>query len=206
MSRRIIRWGLRGAGVCNEFALLLLRSVESGSSPTRGVHGYEMIKVLWLLVPLLICCGVAQRASATNATWPYAFAYVDYSVETPPRLPVDRQKGYDFDVYTFHVGRKASLFAYVGNQPDFPLRWPGKCTKKHAIVNGLKVDTVLYAGQSKGFSKQVLVELKQPPRPRGQYIHFYYKNLSPSDAKAADAIINSLDSPWLHMPSKATQN
>ena len=153
------------------------------------------MKRSFLLAGLLACqIFSVPGAMAADATWPWAFAGIDYGVQTAPNVDVRLVKEIDFDVYHFVRDGHFILNAYVGNYPDFPSLSSCKMSSNdHHSINGLVAKTVIYKAPACAMSRETLVTLKHEPRQWIQYIHFYYNLDSRSDAVAADAIIGSLE-------------
>src|ERR1700687_2484688 len=103
------------------------------------------MKRISLLIGLVVCyLSSVASAAAYDATWPYKFGNIDYTVETAPYVTVKQTKGYDFDIYQFTLNGRIFLYAYVGNNPSLPLMSPNeKCSKNRHPLNGLRADTII---------------------------------------------------------------
>jgi hypothetical protein len=153
------------------------------------------MKRLHISAILIVCCVCgALRASASDATWPWGFAGIDYIVQTAPHVDVKLVKGFDFDVFQFESGGHNYLNAYVGNNPDFPTyKTENVQSRNQDAINGVPAETIIYKGSHGTRSRETLVTLKHSAQKlTSDYIHFFYSGDSPSDAIAADAVINSL--------------
>ena len=114
-----------------------------------------------------------------------------FSLRYPKELNIEKKSPVeDFYIYTFKLGDKLILSAYVGNQPSLSL----KDTKQVKFTDG-QIDKLEYKSYQVQISdsvndKEVLIKLSKDKWP--VYIHFWYSKLNRSQAALADKIIFSV--------------
>ena len=142
-------------------------------------------------------CAVCSPCLADSSTpggshW-FRFNGTPVAVLAPNDVEITPRKNLpDFDVYDFGPIGKEFLSAYVGNQPDFHMLSNHKeVVVAHRKADGMAFTDIRYETTERGATRELLVKLPGS-EPWASYIHFFYEDDSPEQAKLADQIIASL--------------
>lgn len=137
----------------------------------------------------LTALGVAMITPAfpQKNTQEIDFFHSIVSVEIPPLAEIskDPTPRPGFSIYSIDVQSKSLLGIYVGAAPDRPPRsaltlfYIGKCIAFERVQHGTKGRDVFVP-----FGSSSLLD---------HWMHLYYADLEPADARKADAIVNSLN-------------
>jgi hypothetical protein len=71
-----------------------------------------------------------------------------------------QRRAEDFELFTFKHNSKLLMNAYVGNQPDFPIK-KDSCPVVKTTVNGLAVESVMHPGTNGLALNEVLFHLQE---------------------------------------------
>lgn len=113
-----------------------------------------------------------------------------YTVTLPDKAATTNQSPVDsIDLTSITVDGKLILTVYAGWEPNFPHHVPKNLAITKHKIGALECQTFSWGEAKK--SRETLVNLPQsnkyPP-----YLHVFYTDLSPGDAKTADAVIESI--------------
>ncbi len=122
-------------------------------------------------------------------------------VFTPPDVTATKEdRKMDFVLFRFNVpapgGSKATkgtqiLFVYVGGAPGFPSDDAPKGAVIKGFINQKPTKTITWTSKTGGLCRETLFYTRRPDFAR--YLHFIYADLTPTEAKIADAIIASAE-------------
>ena len=141
--------------------------------------------IAWAAVTVLSVAMITPALSQST-TQEIDFFHSVVSVGIPPlaefkKNPTPRP---DFSIYSVDAQSKSLLSIYVGAAPDLPPRsaltyfYIGKCIAFERMQHGTR-------------GRDVFVPFGSSPL-LDHWMHLYYADLEPVDARKADAIVNSL--------------
>ena len=143
-----------------------------------------------LAMAAALCALSAIRARADSA----AYHGLGFTVQLPAGIAVKKSEMVDFDIYEFSRTADGPILlgAYAGNAPDFPRSVPGNANEGIKQINGLRATSYRWTDAAGRFHAVLLIELA----PRGVvrfplYVHYWYHDLTGTDAALSDGIIES---------------
>ncbi len=136
---------------------------------------------------------VARADSTANAS---ASPYhgLGFTVQLPAGIAVRKSESIDFDTYEFSRPADGTILlgAYAGNAPDFPQSVPSNANEGIKQINGLRATSYRWTDAAGRFHAALLIELAPQTEPRfSQFLHYWYHDLTGSDAALSDGIIAS---------------
>lgn len=168
-----------------------------------------------VLAALLICIACDGQPPGAHDEVPSGwvpFEGRDFSLRVPDSVAVSaRNPVGDFELYAFSVSLSASsdttrlLNAYAGFHPSFPEVVPAGASVVSQSISGFPSKSIRWTGAGNSRSREVLVEIptvtrlseRRPDTLPGvlrepRYVHFWYRDLRPGDARIADRIITTI--------------
>ncbi len=115
-------------------------------------------------------------------------------MQLPEGIAAKKSELVDFDTYEFSraADGKVLVGAYAGNAPWFAQSVPSGANQGLKRINGLRATSYRWTDAAGRFNAELLIELA----PKGvvrfpMYVHYWYRDLTGSDAAPADGIIES---------------
>jgi hypothetical protein len=145
---------------------------------------------------LVIACG-APREIEGNASMQASrtFEGWGFTLRVPSTAVVRRESPVeDFELYKFALmpGDSAvTLSAFAGNHPRFPSAQRPGGQERVVALGALRGREIAWADGAERRSREVLIELPTSGS-RPQFVHFWYRSIEGAAAKAADAVVTSI--------------
>ena len=146
----------------------------------------QSIGILTVVLVFLVGC---QKSQVTMKTYTGEgfLVRIPESVDVSKTTPVQ-----DFNVYEFRQQGKVILYAYAGNQPDFPSERLKGCRETAGAFKGFPQRVVEKKSGADAISKDVLMDFSRKTE-WPQFVHFWYVENPARMATLADEIIASTE-------------
>ena len=113
-----------------------------------------------------------------------------FQIRVPAGVSVGKKVVADFDILSLNRGKTSLMNAYVGGHPSFPSDdAPANQSATHFKLDGLDAKFLRWQDEKGRYNGETLVTINQG---WARVIHFFYRDLSQSDAATAEAIIRSV--------------